>query len=385
MTKRRIALAPDRGLSGISSDRPRRAGPGPNVRPKRQYNLNAHKPGSAFADMDQDHAQRRSFRIGIRRRRHLHQGRPDRQCHARDRRALRLCRRPMTTPTGLPPGSSRRSMPCSDNPASGRKRSCSSPTARPRRPMPCSKATSPRSGSSAWRVVPPRLWPKPQVAIGDIEVAPGKHLRTCNQFLHTDDLDEKAIRAALSDLARQGASVVVASAAFGVDNTASEEDVRRLAGEAGLLTTCGHEITRLYGLNDPHANRGDQCLDPAAHERDRRDDRGQRPRGRDHGAADDHARRRRRHGHCRDAPATGHDNAVRAGGKRGRRAHASPVPPMASTSRSAARRPTSASSGTAGRQSPMPRSAATKPMSAHSTSAWSELPAAVSFARDRAD
>ena len=36
--------------------------------------------------------------------------------------------------------------------------------------------------------------------------------------------------------------------AFGVDNTGSEELVRRLGSEAGLLTTCGHEITRLYGL-----------------------------------------------------------------------------------------------------------------------------------------
>ena len=42
--------------------------------------------------------------------------------------------------------------------------------------------------------------------------------------------------------------MLVASSAFGVDNTGSEELVRRLGSEAGLLTTCGHEITRLYGL-----------------------------------------------------------------------------------------------------------------------------------------
>ena len=88
-----------------------------------------------------------------------------------------------------------------------------------------------------------------QVAVNDIEVAPDKHLRTCNVFLNADDLNDGAIREALADLAGRGAGVIVASAAFGVDNTASEEDVRRLAGEADLLTTCGHEITRLYGLN----------------------------------------------------------------------------------------------------------------------------------------
>ncbi len=87
-----------------------------------------------------------------------------------------------------------------------------------------------------------------QVAIAPIELAPGKMLRTTNRFLVSDDMTEADIRAAIAGLVGDGAGVLVASGAFGVDNTASEDLVRRLGDEAGLPTTCGHEITRLYGL-----------------------------------------------------------------------------------------------------------------------------------------
>ena len=89
---------------------------------------------------------------------------------------------------------------------------------------------------------------EPQVRIDAIELAPGRMLGTANRFLVTDAMTEDDIRATIAGLKAEGAQVLVASAAFGVDNTGSEELVRRLGAEAGLLTTCGHEITRLYGL-----------------------------------------------------------------------------------------------------------------------------------------
>ncbi|MCB1511345.1 MAG: hypothetical protein KDJ36_10610, partial [Hyphomicrobiaceae bacterium] len=89
---------------------------------------------------------------------------------------------------------------------------------------------------------------EPQVAIGDIELAAGRWLQTANRFLVAEDADDAALQDAVRALAEADAKVVVASAAFGVDNTATEERVRDLAQDAGLLTTCGHEITRLYGL-----------------------------------------------------------------------------------------------------------------------------------------
>ena len=89
---------------------------------------------------------------------------------------------------------------------------------------------------------------EPQVCIAPIELAPGRTLATANRFLVADGLGEASVRAAIAGLVAEGATVLVASSAFGVDNTATEELVRALGAEAGLLTTCGHEITRLYGL-----------------------------------------------------------------------------------------------------------------------------------------
>ena len=89
---------------------------------------------------------------------------------------------------------------------------------------------------------------EPQVRIDPIELSPGRMLGAANRFLVTDAMSEDDVRSAIAGLKAEGAVVLVASAAFGVDNTGSEEVVRRLGAEAGLLTTCGHEITRLYGL-----------------------------------------------------------------------------------------------------------------------------------------
>jgi N-methylhydantoinase A/oxoprolinase/acetone carboxylase beta subunit len=87
-----------------------------------------------------------------------------------------------------------------------------------------------------------------QVRVDPIELAPGRILPTANRFLVSDGLSEADMMAAVAALAAEGAEVLVASAAFGVDATDGEEMACRLGQEAGLLTTCGYEITRLYGL-----------------------------------------------------------------------------------------------------------------------------------------
>ena len=87
-----------------------------------------------------------------------------------------------------------------------------------------------------------------QARVGPIELGPGRELPTANRFLVTDTMSEADVREAIAALVAEGAQVLVASSAFGVDNTGSEELARKLGSEAGLLTTCGHEITRLYGL-----------------------------------------------------------------------------------------------------------------------------------------
>lgn len=89
---------------------------------------------------------------------------------------------------------------------------------------------------------------EPQARIAPIELAPGRWLQTANRFLVSDDLTDAAVVDAITSLQAEGSRVLVASAAFGVDNTGTEELVRTLGAERGLPTTCGHEITRLYGL-----------------------------------------------------------------------------------------------------------------------------------------
>jgi len=92
------------------------------------------------------------------------------------------------------------------------------------------------------------LLAKGQSAMKPIELAPGRHLKPLNRFITKETLTDEAGRKVIEELKAEGAQVIVASSAFGVDDTEAEETVRRLVIDAGLPATCGHEITKLYGL-----------------------------------------------------------------------------------------------------------------------------------------
>lgn len=87
-----------------------------------------------------------------------------------------------------------------------------------------------------------------QSHVREIELAPGRHLRPSHRFVTTEELDAESVRVALEQLRAEGAQVVVATSAFGVDDQSGEELVMRVAGELGLAVCGGHEITKLYGL-----------------------------------------------------------------------------------------------------------------------------------------
>jgi N-methylhydantoinase A len=87
-----------------------------------------------------------------------------------------------------------------------------------------------------------------QSSIREIELAPGRSLRPVHRFLTTDAVDEQRVRQVLEELRAEGAEVVVASSAFGVDDQSSEELVMRTARAMDLPATGGHEISKLYGL-----------------------------------------------------------------------------------------------------------------------------------------
>lgn len=87
-----------------------------------------------------------------------------------------------------------------------------------------------------------------ETAISDIELAPGKHLKSKSTFLDSKQLTDERISAAISELLGAGAQVIVASEAFSVDDPRNELRVMERAREQGLFSTGGHEISQLYGL-----------------------------------------------------------------------------------------------------------------------------------------
>jgi len=87
-----------------------------------------------------------------------------------------------------------------------------------------------------------------QSRIGEIELAPGHILTPGHRFIAAEALSEQTARVAIEELQQEGARVVVATSAFAVDDNASEETVRLTGASLGLPVTCGHEMSKLYGL-----------------------------------------------------------------------------------------------------------------------------------------
>src|SRR5437899_3728666 len=92
------------------------------------------------------------------------------------------------------------------------------------------------------------LLAKGQSAMKPIELAPGRHLKPVNRFITKETLSDASGRKAIEELKAEDVKVIVASSAFGVDDSEAEEKIRGLVVDAGLAATCGHEITKLYGL-----------------------------------------------------------------------------------------------------------------------------------------
>ena len=87
-----------------------------------------------------------------------------------------------------------------------------------------------------------------QSNIREIELAPGRFLRPGHRFVTTETLTPDSARAAVAELKAEGVRVIVATSAFGVDDNTGEEMLRTAAVEGGVAVTCGHEISKLYGL-----------------------------------------------------------------------------------------------------------------------------------------
>lgn len=90
---------------------------------------------------------------------------------------------------------------------------------------------------------------KKETNLKNIELSPGKFLNTKFRFLDiSKNLSDEIIESTISDLEEEGAEVFVISEAFGVDDPANEERIKKIAENMGFLATAASHISKLYGL-----------------------------------------------------------------------------------------------------------------------------------------
>ena len=85
--------------------------------------------------------------------------------------------------------------------------------------------------------------------MGNIELAPGKFLVSCNEYVDTSASDLTGdIAGALDALQKQQCTSIVAAEAFSVDDPSNENKVVEMCGERDLPATATNDISKLYGL-----------------------------------------------------------------------------------------------------------------------------------------
>jgi len=90
---------------------------------------------------------------------------------------------------------------------------------------------------------------KSEINLKNIELSPRKFLQTRFRFINTSKpISKNFIQNIIKELLSEGAQVIVASEAFGVDDTTNEDLVIQVAESMGLLATAASQISKLYGL-----------------------------------------------------------------------------------------------------------------------------------------
>ncbi len=90
---------------------------------------------------------------------------------------------------------------------------------------------------------------KAQTNLKDIDLGTGRSIHIIPRYISEKQLDEATIEKTIDDLLANGMEVLVASAAFGVDNLSFEEKIAEVAKKKGVQVTLASEMTKLYGLS----------------------------------------------------------------------------------------------------------------------------------------
>ena len=90
---------------------------------------------------------------------------------------------------------------------------------------------------------------KIETDIKDIELSPGRFLKTYHAFMSSSDVKNERKRIdVLKELIAKGAKAIVASEAYGVDDPTNELLIAESAYKLGVPAIGAHEISKLYGL-----------------------------------------------------------------------------------------------------------------------------------------
>ncbi|MGT2913742.1 Acetone carboxylase beta subunit [Streptococcus criceti] len=89
---------------------------------------------------------------------------------------------------------------------------------------------------------------KRQTHLDDIDLGTGRYIRIVNEFLPGREFTQEKVNKKLDSLEAQGAQVIIASSAFGVDDATPEQNILGEAESRGLMASTASEITKLYGL-----------------------------------------------------------------------------------------------------------------------------------------
>ena len=89
---------------------------------------------------------------------------------------------------------------------------------------------------------------KKQTNIKDIDLGTGRNINISCRYLKKKQMTDETIENSLKELQGEGSEVIVASMAFGVDDSTEEHKIKEIADKMDLSTTVASDITKLYGL-----------------------------------------------------------------------------------------------------------------------------------------
>ncbi len=92
------------------------------------------------------------------------------------------------------------------------------------------------------------LLAKKQTNIPAIDLGTGRFIETCHRYVKVKGITKESVSKTIDELKEEGATVIAASKAFGVDDLQEEMLVRSIAQDKGMLSSVASDISKLYGL-----------------------------------------------------------------------------------------------------------------------------------------